>query len=209
LRRSPSRKSSASQSRFRKFQVVESDDWTFRPTVLVRRGTSQGSGTIVASVDGESLILTASHVLRGTGPITIELHRYNMGLEHLPNSDGLWPRVIDASLAASDTSADIALLKIRTRHALPYVARLGSGDIDPAAHEEMTSLGIDLGTKLSSWSTKLVEVFSFELNERGADRPFLVTAKIPEHGRSGGGLFDQDNRLVGVCVGHAELALGK
>src|SRR5262245_28698465 len=30
---------------------LESDNLTFRPTVLVRRGTSQGSGTIIASLD--------------------------------------------------------------------------------------------------------------------------------------------------------------
>ncbi len=72
-------------------------------------------------------------------------------------------------------------------------------------------MGIDLGTKLSSWNTQLVEVLWFELNESGTDRPrpFLVTERIPEHGRSGGGLFDRTGKLVGVCVGHAELVKGK
>ena len=70
-------------------------------------------------------------------------------------------------------------------------------------------MGIDLGAKLSSWNTQLVEVLWFELNDSGTDRPFLVTARIPEHGRSGGGLFDTSGTLVGVCVGHAELVKGK
>jgi hypothetical protein len=54
-----------------------------------------------------------------------------------------------------------------------------------------------------------VEVLWFELNDSGTDRPFLVTERIPEHGRSGGGLFDKSGKLVGVCVGHAELVKGK
>ena len=34
--------------------VLEADNLTFRPTVLVRRGTSQGSGTIIASIDARN-----------------------------------------------------------------------------------------------------------------------------------------------------------
>ena len=49
------------------------------PTVVVRRGTSQGSGTIIASVDGETLVLTAAHVVKAEGPVLVELHRYNLG----------------------------------------------------------------------------------------------------------------------------------
>ena len=44
------------------------DDATYRATVVVRRGTSQGSGTIIASVDGDTLVLTASHVVKAEGP---------------------------------------------------------------------------------------------------------------------------------------------
>jgi len=190
-------------------QVLESDNWTFRTTVLIRRGTSQGSGTIIASLDGETLILTAAHVIRGQGPILVELHRYNLGIEHLPTSPGKWPRHVPGEQAASDTAADIAIVRVRNMVTLPFVARLGAGDEYPPLKADLTSVGIDLGAKLSSWNTHLVEVLWFELNDSGTDRPFLVTARIPEHGRSGGGLFDQHGKLVGVCVGHAELVKGK
>ena len=69
-RRNRSRRRGASASRRPAARVrasgssIASDDWTFRPTVVVRRGTSQGSGTIIASVDGETLVLTAAHVVR-------------------------------------------------------------------------------------------------------------------------------------------------
>jgi S1-C subfamily serine protease len=189
--------------------VLESDNLTFRPTVLIRRGTSQGSGTIIASLDGDTLVLTASHVIRGSGPIQVELHRYNLGIERVSSSSGKWPRQVAAEAVATDLAADMAILRVRNMVALPFVARLGSGDDGPATNADVTSVGIDLGSKLSSWKTRLVEVLWFELNDSGNHRPFLVTAKIPEHGRSGGGLFDKNGRLVGACVGHAELVKGR
>jgi S1-C subfamily serine protease len=189
--------------------VRPSDDWTFRPTVVVRRGTSQGSGTIIASVDGQTLVLTASHVLKGDGPIVVELHRYNVGMERYPAAAGAWPRKVGASLAAADRAADVAILRIEQVVALPYVARLASQEQEPAADSVVTSVGIDLGVKLMSWTSLLVDTLWFELNDSQHERAFFITAKAPEHGRSGGGLFLSTGELVGVCVGHAELVPGQ
>ena len=189
--------------------VLPSDDWTFRPTVVVRRGTSQGSGTIIASIDGETLVLTAAHVVQEPGPISIELHRYNLGLERVKPEPGAWPRAFRAEVAAKDPAADLAILSIARLNALPYVARLSPGFEDPASESLVTSIGIDLGTHLSSWTCRLVETLWFELNDNRDERPFFITAKSPEHGRSGGGLFLTNGELVGVCVGHAELVPGK
>jgi S1-C subfamily serine protease len=185
--------------------VREIDNWTFRPTVLVRRGSSQGSGTIIASLDYETLVLTAAHVVRGRAPIIVELHRYNLGLEHTPNLARRWPRQINAQEVATDPTSDVAILRVREMVALPFVARLAEKDAEPPARAELTSVGVDLGAKLSSWNTRLVETLWFELDDNGTDRPFLVTERIPEHGRSGGGLFDPSGRILGVCIGHAEI----
>jgi len=43
------------------------------------------------------------------------------------------------------------------------------------------------------------------LEKQKEDRPFLVTTRPPEHGRSGGGLFLPGGELVGVCVGRIEI----
>jgi S1-C subfamily serine protease len=189
--------------------VVPSDNLTYRPTVIVRRGTSQGSGTIIASVEGVTLVLTASHVLKADGPVFVELHRYNLGMERMPATAGAWPRTVRAAIAASDKAADLAILRIDKMVALPYVARLAHNTQDPHPDAVLTSIGIDLGKKLTSWSTVLVETVKFELNDSPEPRPFLITEKIPEHGRSGGGLFESDGALVGVCVGHAEMVKGR
>jgi len=188
--------------------ILPSDDWTFRPTVVIRRGTSQGSGTIIASVDGEALVLTAAHVVRESGPISVELHRYNLGLERTSAPPGAWPRSVAADVAALDPAADLAVLRIEGLPALPYVARLAPARREPAVDSIVTSIGIDLGRHLSCWSTRLVEALWFELNDNREERLFLITDRAPEHGRSGGGLFLPDGELVGVCIGHAELFRG-
>jgi len=193
----------------RRRPAVPSDNWTYRPTVLVRRGTSQGSGTIIASVEGETLVLTAAHVVHDRGPVVVELHRYNLGLERAAAARGPWPRAVSATLLAADTAADLAILRIGKMRALPYVARLARDNADPPADSIVNSIGIDLGTNLTGWSTRLVETLSFELNNNRDRRPFLITEKIPEHGRSGGGLYLANGELVGVCVGHAELVKGR
>jgi S1-C subfamily serine protease len=167
----------------------------------------QGSGTIIASIDGQTLVLTAEHVLNHTAPILVELHRYNLGLENKAVS-GAWPRVVQAGLAASDAAADLAVLRIEHVVALPYVARLSSDRTVAAPDAVVTSVGIDLGVKLGSWTTRLIDTRRFELNDSGSARPFFITAHPPEHGRSGGGLFLQSGELGGVCVGHTEISEG-
>jgi len=193
----------------RRRPAVPADDWTYRPTVLIRRGTSQGSGTIIASVAGETLVLTAAHVVQNRGPIIVELHRYNLGMERAAAARGSWPRSVRAALLAADTAADLAILRIEKMRALPYVARLAPDNADPPADSIVNSIGIDLGTNLTGWSTRMVETLTFVLNDNRDQRPFLITEKIPEHGRSGGGLYLASGELVGVCVGHAELVKGK
>jgi hypothetical protein len=177
--------------------------------VLVRRARSQGSGTIIASVDGQTLVLTAAHVVHNTGPIVVELHRYNLGLEKSATAPGPWPRRVSAELLAADQAADLAILRIAKLRALPYVARLARDHTVPPADSIVSSIGIDLGTNLTGWSTHLVETVSFELTGNREQRPFLITEKIPEHGHSGGGLYLANGELVGVCIGHSELVKGK
>lgn len=192
----------------RRDSVRAGDDETFRPTVVVRRGTSQGSGTIIASDAEQSLVLTAAHVVRDEGPLAVELHRYNIGLEK--TARGTWPLVVEAEVAASDSAADVAVLRFKKPSPVPFVARLY--DADPGAippGSPATSLGVDLGARLSSWDTLIVKSTRIQLEGEGGDRPFLITQKIPEHGRSGGGLFLPGGRLAGVCVGHAELVEGR
>lgn len=184
------------------------DDWTFRPTVIIRRGNAQGSGSVVSSVEGETLILTAAHVVEDRGPLKVELHRYNLGLEN-DRAGTVWPRSVPAEVVAADDSADVAVLRIKGLGPLPFVARLAVEGAEPPRGTLVTSLGIDRGTELSSWPTRIAHIDRFEIEGTGAERSFLITTRPPEHGRSGGGLFLANGDLVGVCVGRAKLVKGR
>ncbi|WZO98791.1 serine protease [Isosphaeraceae bacterium EP7] len=184
------------------------DDLTIRPTVLIRQGRTVGSGTIIASVAGETLVLTASHVVNGREPIVVELHRYNLGREAEPAAAGARPMAVKGDRVGDDRHGDVAVVRIRGMRALPYVARLTAGDEEPAQGSKVTSVGIDLATNLSRWSTTMRGVAWLDMTQKEEERPFLVTTKAPEHGRSGGGLY-QDALLIGVCVGRAEFDEGR
>jgi S1-C subfamily serine protease len=116
---------------------------------------------------------------------------------------------VPAEVVARDVAADVAVVRVRDREALPYVARLDVGGAGPGPGTRVTSLGIDRATRLSSWTTQVRGLTRLS-REPGADeRTFLVTTRAPELGRSGGGLFRDDGRLVGVCVGRVELEGGR
>ena len=184
------------------------DDQTFRPTVLVRKGLGLGSGTVIASVPGETLVLTASHVVKGPGRAIVELHRFNLGLERA-EAPGRWPREVEGEIAAADVAADLALVRLRGLPALPYVARLAALDTEPERGEVVVSVGYDGGGRPSSWRGRVSEVAWLALDDRRGGRPFLITTVPPDRGRSGGGLFRNEGELTGVCVGRAEMTPGR
>ena len=186
------------------------DDLTFRATVIVRRGDGQGSGAVIASAPGETLVLTAAHVVHGKGPVVIEVHRFNLGREHSEAVTG-WPVALVGEVAAEDRSADVAVVRVRGKEAMPFVARLTAPGDEPDTGAAVTSIGVDGGAKLESWRTRVRDVSWFSMgHDPAADpRPFLITEKAPVPGRSGGGLFLEDGRLSGVCVGRIERPRGR
>jgi hypothetical protein len=114
--------------------------------------------------------------------------------------------------------ADVAVLRVRGRLELPFVARLAAAGDEPPRGALLTSVGIDGGDRFKSWTSPLSRVIWFAMDEAGpgellgragpgveSERPFLLTGRAPEHGRSGGGLFAGGGSLVGVCVGRIEL----
>jgi S1-C subfamily serine protease len=181
-----------------------------RPTVQIRNGDRRGSATVIASIPDETWILTAAHVVEKPSQLRVELHRFNFGsrLTGLTEGGG-WPRLVPATVAATDPDADVALVRIRGMTALPSVARLDPEAAEPAKGEVMTSVGIDRGLHLTSWQTTIEGTAMVDLGKGGGARRFTVTTKPPEHGRSGGGLFRKDGAVVGVCTGFFELKPGQ
>ena len=134
---------------------------------------------MIASIPGETLVLTASHVLDAEGPTSIEVHRYNLGLEKRRSSAG-FPRTIPARIVAIDRASDLAVLKVSGFEAMPYVARLALGGTEAPPGLAVVSVGIDLGESLASWGSRVVEPVRIDLNRGGENlRLFLSSSRSP------------------------------
>jgi S1-C subfamily serine protease len=185
----------------------------FRPTVTIRQANGRGSGTMVATAPGSTLILTAAHVVAGDGPLEIELHPYNFGIEKNERAQGgtTWPRLVPADRIAADDAADVALVRMHDRAAVPFVARLDLDAKEPGPADILTSIGVVSGKDLTGWRTDIqgqarIDLTSFiHRGKPGDARIFTVTTKPPEFGRSGGGLFRPDGSLVGIAVGRLRI----
>jgi S1-C subfamily serine protease len=181
-----------------------------RTTVQIRNGTRRGSGTILSSVTGRTLILTAAHVVSAPSELQIELHRFNFGGPATGLTEGGgWPRLVPATVVATDTAADVAILKISGMVALPHVARFDRDAKEPAKGELLTSVGIDRTLFLRQWQSTAQGTAMVDINRGGGPRRFILTTRYPEHGRSGGGLYRGDGGLVGVCVGQLSIKTGQ
>lgn len=177
-------------------------DHILRATVQIRNVNERGSGTVIASVDGETLILTASHVVHGATRLKVEIHRHNASSAPIGLTEGPdWPKLLPATLISDDPDADVALLRVRGMVALPHVARLDLDAQEPQIDEPVSSVGIDRALHLNRWQTSVKSTAMIDLDKGAGPRLFTLTARSPEHGRSGGGLFRADGSLIGVCTG--------
>jgi len=181
-------------------------------TVQIRNANLRGSGTMIASVPGETWILTAAHVVRGATVVQVELHRFNFnfgGRVFSLTEGGGWPRLVPATVAATDPGGDVALLLIRSLNALPFVARFDLEAAEPKRGEVLTSVGVDRGLHLTRWQTTIEGPAVVDIRKGGGAQPFVVTTRPPEHGRSGGGLFRPDGTVIGSCTGRFDLKPGQ
>ncbi|WP_435021749.1 S1 family peptidase [Tundrisphaera sp. TA3] len=177
------------------------DDATFRPTVMIRNGSSLGTGTVIASSAGETLVLTAAHVVASeTNPTRVALHRFNIGVEQTAK-ESAFPKQFAATVAARDPDADVAILRVPGLPALPYRARIEPGSNPPEPGIVVNSLGYDRGERLLGWTTRFRRTARLRIADERVDRMFYLTDDPPVEGRSGGGLYREDGTLIGVCVG--------
>ncbi len=116
-----------------------------------------------------------------------------------------------AEVVVTDTAADVALVRMQYKTAIPYTARLNLEAKEPIPADILTSVGLVSGTNLTGWRTDIkgqarIDLATFtHRGPQGDPRVFTVTTKPPEFGRSGGGLFRPDGSLVGVAVGRLRI----
>jgi thiol-disulfide isomerase/thioredoxin len=161
---------------------------TVRLNVEDPNDNSYGTGTIVDVHGNEALVLTCGHIFRvtnGRGPITVDLFQ---GETH---------KSVPGELLEFDLERDLAFVIIRPGQPVTPVR------IAPASHrfhaqERVFTVGCDHG------GLPRVEQSHISALNRFMGAGNIQVAGQPAPGRSGGGLFDTDGKLIGVCIARDE-----
>jgi thiol-disulfide isomerase/thioredoxin len=154
-----------------------------RLTIEDRDGFSYGSGTIIDARQGEALILTCGHIFRdsqGKGKILVDV----FGPQSVSKLEG--------SIVSYDLARDVGLISIRPRVPVT-VARVAPPGHRLLPGDRVTSIGCDHGAAPTPRDSKVTSLNKF------AGPKNVEVAGQPVQGRSGGGLFDSEGYVVGVC----------
>ncbi|SIR10204.1 serine protease Do [Paracoccus thiocyanatus] len=140
-----------------------------------QRSNALGSGFVV-SADG--LIVTNNHVIEGADEIEVEFFS---------------GRQLPAKVIGKDEKTDIAVLKVESADALPFV-KFGDSDVARVG-DWVLALGNPLGQGFSA-STGIVSARNRALS--GTYDDFIQTDAAINRGNSGGPLFNMDGEVIGV-----------
>ena len=156
---------------------------TVRVRVEDPKGRSIGSGTIIDARQGEALILTCGHLFRdskGQGRVEVDLFG--------PKCAGRVP----ATLIHFDIQRDLGLLSIRTPGPVT-VARVAPPGYAVVKGARAYSCGCNNGGPPTVRQSVITSL------NRYLDTPNIEASGLPVEGRSGGGLFSAEGRVIGVC----------
>jgi thiol-disulfide isomerase/thioredoxin len=147
------------------------------------KGNSVGSGTIIDSRKGEALILTCGHVFRdsdGKGEISVDL--FGAGA----------PQHVAGRLIGCDLDRDVALVDISVKTPVA-AARVAPASYVVHKGDHVVTIGCSNGEDPTLLESHVDSLDRF----RGPDN--IQVAGQPVQGRSGGGLFNADGQVIGVC----------
>lgn len=166
---------------------VERTSLPHRSTVRVRlmdgKMRDVGTGTVIHSVAGQSTILTCAHIFKDAASdavVEVDIFQGDKVLKY------------PATVLGGDHNADVALIRIKNTTALPAVKVAFDRSV-LVPQESLFSIGCSNGDPPTRLKMNVVQVNRFE------GPATILCTNAPTQGRSGGGLFDAKNRLVGVC----------
>ncbi|MFK7817098.1 MAG: trypsin-like peptidase domain-containing protein [Planctomycetaceae bacterium] len=142
-----------------------------------------GSGTIVHSQRGRSIILTCAHIMDQAGP------NPKVQVDVFLNGKS---KTFHGKVVGHDINPDVGLITIPTSMKLP-IAEVVPPTQKPEKGQSVFSIGCNNGKEPTREGARLSGVDSYD----GPNN--LETNHAPEHGRSGGALFDSAGRVIGVC----------
>jgi thiol-disulfide isomerase/thioredoxin len=161
---------------------------TVRLSVTDPKGKSTGTGVIVDSRNGMALVLTCGHIFReskGAGPIEISMFAAG------PNGAELRGAVA-GELYTYDLDRDLALVRFRTESPVTVTPIAPAGtQLEPGA--PVTSVGCSHGENPTAWASRITRINRYQ------GHPNVEAGRAPVEGRSGGGLFNAQGQVIGVC----------
>lgn len=137
---------------------------------------ARGSGFII---NADGTIVTNNHVVKGARSVMVTL------------DDG---RQLPAKVVGRDTRTDIAVLKVSAGTPLPYIQLGNSRDVKPG--EWVVAMGNPFGLG-GSVTAGIVSAVSRDIGSGPYDQFIQVDAPINQ-GNSGGPLFTQDGKVIGM-----------
>jgi thiol-disulfide isomerase/thioredoxin len=167
--------------------VQRAEAATVRLRVHDGRGFGVGTGTIIDRHGEEALVLTCGHLFRETKHASrVEVDLFIGGqVKTVPG------KVVDYD--AEDR--DIGLVVIRPGFDIAPVA-IQNPEAVPQSGQSVFSFGCDHGDDPSRRDTRITGINKYNQHIKSSN---IEIAGAPVDGRSGGGLFDQAGRLIGVC----------
>ena len=157
---------------------------TARIHVQDPEGANVGTGTVIESRPGMTLVLTCGHIFRNINKAKdIEVELFASGR----------PQKFRGRYLAHNAEADIGLLTIPTPEAVP-AARVAPATYGVTTGEKLVSVGCGGGKDPS------IERIQVTALNRYLGPDNLECSGIPQQGRSGGGLFTTTGLVVGVCT---------
>ena len=150
-----------------------------RPGGESRRGAeARGSGFIV---DADGTVVTNNHVVQNAQSVSVTL------------DDGT---VLPATVVGTDPKTDLAVLRVRAGRSLPFIQLGESNDARPG--QWVVAMGNPFGLG-GSVTAGIVSARGRDIGNGPYDSFIQVDAPINQ-GNSGGPLFTQDGKVVGVTT---------
>ena len=147
-------------------------------------GVNFGSGTIIDSREGRTIVLTCGHIFRKLDERSVIDVDVFTGAKH---------ETFVARLLKHDLEADVGLISIPTARPLP--AAIVSGLTTAVSlNQHVFSVGCSGGDSPTKRQHRVTALNRY----LGPDN--IECSDVPVQGRSGGGLFDTNGRLVAVCI---------
>ncbi|TWU55353.1 trypsin-like peptidase domain-containing protein [Rubripirellula reticaptiva] len=167
--------------------VQRAEAATVRLRVHDGKGYGAGTGTIIDTHGEDALVLTCGHLFRdneGKGKIEVDIF-----------VGGEVRTVLGEVIDFDADTRDIALVAIRPGFPVHPVSVVSLDEL-PRNGQTVFSFGCDRGDDPSRRDTRITGINKYN-QHLGASNIEIDGAPID--GRSGGGLFDEQGRLVGVC----------